>query len=154
MIECWGKASAGDFTLGPISHDNFLMRTHHTPVFQYKTNQTTVDASDPSRVVGQIVTGIGFLGAGVMWTKDGGVVGVTSAACVWMIAAIGVTIATVGEWTGIVLSLLTLFVLAGIDYFESSFKWLQRGVHKRVPASERSYNGKQIQPVENAAGDN
>ena len=37
---------------------------------------------DQSRVVGQLIAGIGFLGAGVMLAKDGAVVGVTSAATI------------------------------------------------------------------------
>jgi putative Mg2+ transporter-C (MgtC) family protein len=45
------------------------------------------------RVIGQIIiTGIGFLGAGVILTRDGIVIGVTSAACIWILAAIGITI--------------------------------------------------------------
>ena len=53
------------------------------------------DVIDHSRVVGQIITGIGFLGAGVMLAKDGAVVvGVTSAATIWVLASIGVMIAT------------------------------------------------------------
>ncbi|MFT7262562.1 MAG: putative Mg2+ transporter-C (MgtC) family protein, partial [Halioglobus sp.] len=48
--------------------------------------------TDPSRVIGQVITGIGFLGAGVMLAKDGMVVGVTSAATIWVLASIGVSI--------------------------------------------------------------
>lgn len=55
------------------------------------------DVVDPSRVVGQVITGIGFLGAGVMLEKDGAVVGGgggTSAAPIWVLAALGVIIAS------------------------------------------------------------
>jgi putative Mg2+ transporter-C (MgtC) family protein len=47
---------------------------------------------DPSRVVGQVITGIGFLGAGVMLAKDGAVVGVTSAATIGVLASLCVMI--------------------------------------------------------------
>lgn len=47
---------------------------------------------DPSRIIGQIVTGVGFLGAGVILVKEDKVVGVTSAAFIWLIASIGVFI--------------------------------------------------------------
>src|SRR5690606_18027030 len=43
---------------------------------------------DPTRVLGQVVTGIGFLGAGVILTRESNVLGVTSAATIWMLAAI------------------------------------------------------------------
>src|SRR5436190_23578454 len=44
---------------------------------------------DPTRVLGQVVTGIGFLGGGVILAREGMVVGVTSAAVIWMLAALG-----------------------------------------------------------------
>jgi putative Mg2+ transporter-C (MgtC) family protein len=46
--------------------------------------------TDPTRVIGQIVTGIGFLGAGVIYKQSDKIVGVTSAAFIWFVAAIGV----------------------------------------------------------------
>jgi putative Mg2+ transporter-C (MgtC) family protein len=48
--------------------------------------------SDPSRIIGQIVTGIGFLGAGVIYKHEGTVIGISSAAFIWVMAAIGVLI--------------------------------------------------------------
>jgi putative Mg2+ transporter-C (MgtC) family protein len=44
---------------------------------------------DPSRVAAQIVSGIGFLGAGIIITRRGAVVGLTTAAAIWESAAIG-----------------------------------------------------------------
>ena len=60
----------------------------------------TEGAADPSRIISQIVTGIGFLGLGVIWrsSKAGGrPVGLTTAATVWTTAAIGVLIG-LGSW--------------------------------------------------------
>src|SRR4029450_5383865 len=47
---------------------------------------------DPTRVLGQVVTGIGFLGGGVILAREGLVVGVTSAAVIWVLAAPGALI--------------------------------------------------------------
>jgi putative Mg2+ transporter-C (MgtC) family protein len=44
---------------------------------------------DPSRVAAQIVTGIGFLGAGVIFVNRGSVHGLTTAAVIWLTAAVG-----------------------------------------------------------------
>lgn len=85
---------------------------------------------DPSRVIGQIVTGIGFLGAGVMFNKDGLVIGVTSAAAIWGLAGVGVIIGTGHYLTGVKLSILIVILLVGLDIIEGSFKFMQRGVHK------------------------
>src|SRR5688500_681084 len=46
--------------------------------------------SDPGRIAAQIVTGIGFLGAGAIMRTDAGVQGLTTAATVWVNAAVGV----------------------------------------------------------------
>jgi len=52
---------------------------------------------DPSRVAAQIVSGIGFLGAGLILTRRGAVLGLTTAASVWETAAIGMA-AGAGLW--------------------------------------------------------
>jgi putative Mg2+ transporter-C (MgtC) family protein len=50
-------------------------------------------ASDPARVAAQIVTGIGFLGAGTIFRSEGLVLGLTTAASIWAVAAIGMAVA-------------------------------------------------------------
>jgi putative Mg2+ transporter-C (MgtC) family protein len=50
--------------------------------------------SDPARVAAQIVTGIGFIGAGSIITSRAGVSGITTAAGIWAIAAVGMAAAT------------------------------------------------------------
>lgn len=48
--------------------------------------------ADPTRVIAQIVTGIGFLGAGIIFKSGMNVYGLTSAATIWCTAAIGVLV--------------------------------------------------------------
>ena len=56
------------------------------------------DASAPGRVAGQIITGIGFLGAGAILRRDSSTItGLTTAATVWCAGAIG-TLAGLGSW--------------------------------------------------------
>ena len=83
------------------------------------------------RVVGQIITGIGFLGAGVILTRDGIVIGVTSAACIWILAAIGITIGTNHPASGIKLSILAVIILLGVDSAEKRVKALRKGLHQK-----------------------
>ena len=101
------------------------------------------DVIDHSRVVGQIITGIGFLGAGVMLAKDGAVVGVTSAATIWVLASIGVVIATNNLLAAIKLSVLVVGILYGVDVLEAKFKSLGRGVHARVKRYSKLYYRKE-----------
>ncbi len=58
---------------------------------------------DPSRVAAQIVTGIGFLGAGVIFRQGFTIRGLTTAASLWLVAAIGMS-AGAGYWAGAVLA--------------------------------------------------
>lgn len=90
------------------------------------------DIVDPSRVVGQVITGIGFLGAGVMLAKDGAVVGVTSAATIWVLAAVGVMISTNNNVNAIRISVLVVIILYGVDLLETHTKAFSKGVHNKV----------------------
>lgn len=87
------------------------------------------DAADPSRIIGQVVTGVGFLGAGVMLTRDGVVVGVTSAATIWSLAALGVCIAVVGELVAIKMAVVVIGILFGVGVLEARSLIFTRGAH-------------------------
>jgi len=64
---------------------------------------------DPSRIAAQIVTGIGFLGAGVILRSGFTVRGLTTAASLWLVAAIGMA-AGAGYWKGAVIATAVGFV--------------------------------------------
>ena len=103
-----------------------------TSVFIHLASSISSAESDPTRVLGQLVTGIGFLGAGVMFSRAGVVTGVTTAAVIWVLAAIGAAIG-LGQFVGaIALSGVTVGILVGVEFLESSVKWLTRGVHRRA----------------------
>jgi len=104
-----------------------------TYVFIAMTRAVSTDATDPSRIVGQVVTGIGFLGAGVILTRQGVVVGVTSASAIWVLAAIGATIGLGFSWLGVRLAVLAVIILVGVDLMENRFEAMQRGVHQKRP---------------------
>jgi putative Mg2+ transporter-C (MgtC) family protein len=80
---------------------------------------------DVSRVIQGIVTGIGFLGAGVIVRNDSGkhVHNLTTAACVWLTACVGAACG-VGEWRLILVGVPIVFVILA---FGGSFeKWVHR----------------------------
>jgi len=111
-----------------------------TYVFVAVTRHVANDVTDPSRIIGQVVTGIGFLGAGVILARQGAIIGVTSASAIWVLAAIGVVIGVGYCWLGVKLALLTVAILAGVDSVENRVEALQKGVHGsggRRPESER-----------------
>jgi len=74
--------------------------------------------ADPGRVAAQIVTGIGFLGAGAIMRTDSGVHGLTTAATVWVNAAVGVA-AGGGEYRlAVIATAVTLGVLLVLQPLE------------------------------------
>jgi len=59
--------------------------------------------ADPGRIAAQIVTGIGFLGAGVIFRQGFSIRGLTTAASLWLVAAVGLA-AGAGYWQGAILA--------------------------------------------------
>jgi putative Mg2+ transporter-C (MgtC) family protein len=86
--------------------------------------------SDPARVVGQVVTGIGFLGAGAIITQGGHVIGLTTAATIWVTAAVGTAMGLRWYTRGIVWTVLCMVILQFVGLLERRY-WS---------------NGKRIQP--------
>jgi putative Mg2+ transporter-C (MgtC) family protein len=69
---------------------------------------------DPSRVAAQIVSGIGFLGAGIIITRRGAVVGLTTAAAIWESAAIGMAAAAGLLLLACLVTVLHFIIVLGI----------------------------------------
>jgi putative Mg2+ transporter-C (MgtC) family protein len=90
------------------------------------------DPTAATRAIGQVVTGIGFLGAGVILARDGIIQGVTSAAVIWILAAIGAAIGCGFCGMAISITLLAMAMLIGVDLLERWFKALRRGVHAKI----------------------
>ncbi len=78
--------------------------------------------SDPARIAAQIVTGIGFLGAGVI-IKDGlNIRGLTTAACLWATAGIGMAAGAGLFFVAIVATLIALIGLVFFPWVEKLYK--------------------------------
>jgi putative Mg2+ transporter-C (MgtC) family protein len=102
-----------------------------TYIFIAASMLIAVEITDPSRIIGQVVTGIGFLGAGVMLAKEGVVVGVTSAATIWALAAVGVCIAVIDSLVAIKLAIIIVLILYGVDLLEGYSTAFTKGVHSK-----------------------
>ncbi len=76
---------------------------------------------DPTRIAAQIVTGIGFLGAGMIFVHNRAISGLTTAAGIWATSGIGMAIGAGMYLLGIV---LTLMILAVQTVFRR-FKWMR-----------------------------
>lgn len=107
-----------------------------TALFVYIGSEVLSVGADSTRVVGQVVTGVGFLGAGAILQKGDLVIGITSAATIWMIAAVGASIGTGHFGYGIVTTIMAVSAITISRQFERNISTLQHGPHnpsKRAP---------------------
>jgi len=92
-------------------------------------------SSDPARIAAQVVTGIGFLGAGAIIRGEGGIHGLTTAATIWLAAAIGMCCGA-GYYflagTSTVITFLVLLGLAPIDSYLAEQR-KRKGQHEDSP---------------------
>lgn len=102
-----------------------------TTIFVKLSTIFDVGAVDQTRVLGQVVTGIGFLGAGVILARGGHIKGLTSAAVIWMLAGIGSMIG-LGLWaSAVTLAGITVAILTIMEYLELHILRLRR--EERIP---------------------
>lgn len=80
-----------------------------------KLNTATID---PTRVAAQVVTGIGFLGAGTIIQSRGTITGLTSAATIWVVAGIGLVVGAGYPFLGFLCAVLTLGTLVLLGKIE------------------------------------
>ena len=76
---------------------------------------------DPTRIIHGIVTGVGFLGAGSILRQERAVLGLTTAASIWMVAAIGAAVGVRAYLLAVVSTVLALIVLRLYRFFD---RWL------------------------------
>jgi putative Mg2+ transporter-C (MgtC) family protein len=92
---------------------------------------------DPGRIAAQVVTGIGFIGAGTIMQSRGAITGLTSAATIWMVAAIGLTVGAGFYIEALGATALVMLVLAGLGRFE--YKLLR--MHRTLECTVRTKPG-------------
>jgi putative Mg2+ transporter-C (MgtC) family protein len=102
---------------------------------------STRDGSEVTRIIQGIVTGIGFLGAGVIVKEGFSVRGLTTAASIWVASAIGVVLGAGSYWLGLVASLVTLVALTILRQIEDrlpsqTFVHLNVGFDRNAPMEE------------------
>lgn len=91
---------------------------------------------DPGRIAAQVVSGIGFLGAGAIFRLGGNTHGLTTAATIWVVAAVGLAVGAGMYGAAVIATLLLLFVLAILDKVGKRF--FSRGSLKTLKISFQS----------------
>ncbi len=94
----------------------FILISLGSTLFTLISVSSNSPGSDPMRVVAQIVSGIGFLGLGVVWKDNNKLTGLTTAATIWVTAAIGILVG-LHLWNYVLVSTLICFgVLESKNY--------------------------------------
>jgi putative Mg2+ transporter-C (MgtC) family protein len=89
---------------------------------------------DPTRIAAQIVSGIGFIGAGTILQYRGNIRGLTTAASLWSVAAIGTAAGAGLVALAIIGTILILVVLALLDRVEDvTSRWLKLPPDRKTP---------------------
>ncbi len=98
---------------------------------------------DPGRIAAQVVTGVGFLGAGAIIQMKGSVRGLTTAAGIWMVATIGMAVGVGMYWVSIAATALIMFILVQLERIEHR---ISLGSESRVIRITASTIIRDIQP--------
>lgn len=99
-------------------------------VFTIISRHMVSQEGSTTRIAAQIVTGVGFLGAGAIIRDRAGVYGLTTAATIWLVASIGMACGAGFHLLAAISALIAVLVLIGLGQVE---KPLSRYVKKRRP---------------------
>jgi putative Mg2+ transporter-C (MgtC) family protein len=103
------------------------MRTHSlvcvgATLFTVISLYITGSNVDVSRIAAGVVTGVGFLAAGIIFKSEDRVLGLTTAAEIWVMAAIGVAVGAGYYLAAVVTAIIVLIILVPLKYVEREAK--------------------------------
>src|SRR5215468_5802417 len=99
-------------------------------LFSILSVEVGTGAGSPDRIAAQVVTGIGFLGAGAILRSGENIHGLTTAATIWVNAAIGMAAGLGSYVVASSAAMLTLIVLAILPYIERRFEARGGNAHR------------------------
>lgn len=133
----WRGKAAGIRTMMLIAGGSTLFSI----VSSYAVVGSLGQSGDSSRVIAQIVTGIGFLGAGaIIHSEEGAIVGLTTAATIWMISAIGVIIGLGHVSVGVATALFVLLILIVFERLEAAVRHHQYRRYRVTVRYQKTYS--------------
>jgi putative Mg2+ transporter-C (MgtC) family protein len=103
-------------------------------LFTTLSMKMSLGRGDPARVAAQILPGVGFIGAGTILHMRGSVTGLTSAATIWVVAAVGMALGAGAYGEALGAALLVLMVLQGLGWVEGYLGRASTRSHLRINA--------------------
>ncbi|MEO8112896.1 MAG: MgtC/SapB family protein [Phenylobacterium sp.] len=114
-----GRASAGLRTYGLVALASATVAT----IAYLPPGVLKGDGGDPGRLAQGVMTGLGFLGAGVIFKEGVSVQGLTTAAAVWATAAVGLLFGF-GMWqAGLLATAALMFIMLAMRWVEGQIRW-------------------------------
>ena len=127
----------------PAGFRTLIMITVGATVFtilSYRINPGT-----PDRIAANIITGIGFIGAGVIFKEGLKVGGLTTAATIWIAAAIGMSVGYGAYYLAIGVALVVLITLAILSRFESMMDRLHQVKMYKISYLSTNYTSEKLE---------
>lgn len=115
----WAHKTAGMRTYALVSMGSALFVIVSNEMVKYYTGFSGLN---PLMIISQIVVGIGFIGAGLIFSKDSKLMGLTTATGLWVSAGIGMAAGFKLFNIAIIATILTLFIFIVLWFVEEQFK--------------------------------
>ncbi|WP_122899312.1 MgtC/SapB family protein [Acinetobacter sp. B51(2017)] len=91
-----------------------------------------IGVENPDRLAANILTGLGFLGAGVIFKDENRISGITTATTIWMTAALGMAVGAGYEVLSLFSAVIVMMVLAILIYVQEQIEDLNQARHYRI----------------------
>jgi len=115
----WAHKTAGMRTYALVAMGSSLFVVISNEMVKYYTGYSGLN---PLMIISQIVVGVGFIGAGLIFTKDSKLVGLTTATSLWVSAGIGMACGFRLFNIAIIATILTLFIFIVLWFVEEKLK--------------------------------
>ena len=96
-----------------------------------------IGVSNPDRLAANIITGIGFLGAGVIVKGDNKIDGITTATTIWATASIGMAVGSGYVYLSLLGTILVLLILSSLTYFQTYIDHLHKIREYKIAVSNK-----------------
>jgi putative Mg2+ transporter-C (MgtC) family protein len=117
-------------------------------IFTIISKRMVVGNESTTRIAAQIVTGVGFLGAGALIQDRRGVHGLTTAATIWLVASIGMACGAGFKELAVVSTLIAIIVLAGLHKLAKPLEQYARKHKTRHFPDDEDFSGDDRRKIE------
>ncbi len=108
----------------------------------------SMGGASPDRIASTIVTGVGFLGAGVIFKDGMTITGITTATTIWISAALGMAVGAGEYFIAIVSSVVVLIVLTGLEKFQLVLERWHQSRNYKISSTDSDFEKRLHENIE------